>query len=199
MDASNKIRLLVLGFSFNQTQSGAYGLVLAEEDGNRRLMVVVGAPEAQSIAFRLQNVAPPRPLAHDLFKSVLDSFDIDLQEVVISDYIDGVFHSKLKLRQGDEVKEIDSRTSDAVGIALRTGAPIYTTEQIMRELGVVIDETALEEVQEPERESKDTPLDYSLLSTAELQEILKKAIEKEDYELASIIRDVIKKKKDAKS
>lgn len=201
MDLNNKIKLSVLGFSFNQTQSGAYGLVLAEEDGSRRLMVVVGAPEAQSIAFRLQNVIPPRPLTHDLFKEVLDSFYIVLEEVIINDYVEGVFHSKLVLRQGDLKQEIDSRTSDAVAIALRVGAPIFTTERIMKDLGVVIDDFVMEDVQDSEKEEVGRPRTkgYSLLSTAELQEMLKDALKEEDYELASILRDEIQKKKNPDS
>lgn len=201
MDPNNKIKLSVLGFSFNRTQSGAYGLVLAEEDGSRRLMVVVGAPEAQSIAFRLQNVIPPRPLTHDLFKEVLDSFYIVLEEVVINDYVEGVFHSKLVLRQGDLRQEIDSRTSDAVAIALRVGAPIFTTERIMRDLGVVIDDFVMEEMQDSEKEEVGRlgPKGYSLFSTTELQEMLKDALKEEDYELASILRDEIQKKKNPDS
>lgn len=195
MDIKNRVKLSVLGFSFNQTQSGAYGLVLAEEEGNRRLMVVVGAPEAQSIAFQLQKVAPPRPLGHDLFKEVLDSFYISLEEVIISDYVDGVFHSKLILKQGDFLREIDSRTSDAVAIALRTGSPIYTTEHIMKELAVVIDESELEEVQSTEIQAEEKSKDYGLLDPVELQEMLQKAISEEDYELASVLRDILKTKK----
>lgn len=195
MDKGQKISLKVLGFSFNQAQSGAYGLVLAEENGNRRLMVVVGSPEAQSIAFKLQNAMPPRPLTHDLFKPIFDSFFINLQEVIISDYVDGVFHSKLVLRQDDHIIEIDSRTSDAVAIAIRLDAPIYTYESIMQELGVVIDESALEEVTEGGTESGGKSGDYSLLDIEQLQERLKNAIEEENYELASVLRDEIQKKK----
>lgn len=191
----NKVKLTVLGFSFNQTQSGAYGLVLSEEEGLRRLMVVVGAPEAQSIAFKLQNVQPPRPLTHDLFKLLIDSFYIGLEEVVISDFIDGVFHSKLILRQGDLLIELDSRTSDAVAIALRVGAPIYTTEKIMSELAVVIDEKSLEEAREAATEIGVQPDDYSLLQTDQLKAMLEDALQEENYELASILRDALEKKK----
>lgn len=192
----DKVKLTVLGFSFNQTQSGTYGLVLSEEAGLRRLMIVVGAPEAQSIAFRLQNVLPPRPLTHDLFKPMLDSFYIQLQEVIIHEFTDGVFHSKLVMRQGEHVVEIDSRTSDAVAIAIRNDAPIYTTEAIMQELSVVIDDSSLEDEKKDLREDiSDKPYDFSLLNTEQLQDMLKDAVREEDYELASILRDEIVRKK----
>lgn len=194
---NNKVKLVVLGFSFNQTQSATYGLVLSEEVGLRRLMVVVGAPEAQSIAFRLQNVIPPRPLTHDLFKPMLDSFFIDLEEVVIHKFEDGVFHSKLVLSQGEHVIEIDSRTSDAVAIALRNNAPIYTTEKIMKELSVVIDDSVLkDENREYSDDGEVGGRDFSLLNTLQLKDMLKDAVKDEDYELASILRDEIGRKTD---
>ncbi len=191
----NKVKLSVLGFSFNQTQSGAYGLVLAEEDGIRRLMIVVGTPEAQSIAFKLQGSIPPRPLTHDLFKSLLSEAGIVLREVEIYKYENGVFFAKLVLLQEDKVMEIESRTSDAVAIALRTKSPIYTTETIMREQAVIFDENAMQETSGDE--GRDDPaLDYSLLSPPEeLETLLKDAVDGEDYELASLLRDELKKKK----
>lgn len=192
---SNKIKLTVLGFSFNQTQSGTYGLVLSEEKGQRRLMIVVGAPEAQSIAFKLQQISPPRPLTHDLFKPIIDSFYIRLDEVLIHDFIDGVFHSKLTFSQGEHSIEVDSRTSDAIAIALRTDTPIYTTEKIMTELAVVIDEKDLDDKEHADEEVKDRPYDFSLQSIEELQTQLQDALQREDYELASIIRDQITRKK----
>lgn len=189
----NKVKLTVLGFSFNQTQSGTYGLVLSEEGGLRRLMIVVGAPEAQSIAFRLQNLTPPRPLTHDLFQPILSAFYIELQEVIIHEFLDGVFHSKLILKQADHVVEIDSRTSDAIAIAIRANAPIYTTGKIMQELAVVIDESFLEEKTDKEV-VKDRPYDYSTQSTEDLKSQLQDAIQREDYELASVLRDEITKR-----
>jgi len=190
----SKVKLSVLGFSFNQTQSGAYGLVLAEEDGIRRLMIVVGTPEAQSIAFKLQGSVPPRPLTHDLFRSLLTEADITLREVEIYKYENGVFFAKLVLRQGDKDMEIESRTSDAVAIALRTKSPIYTTETIMQQQAVIFDENTAQEVSGNE-ERDDLALDYSLLSPEELETLLKDAVDGEDYELASLLRDELKKKK----
>ncbi len=191
----NKIKLSVLGFSFNQSQSGTYGLVLAEEDGLRRLMIVIGTPEAQSIAFKLQGSIPPRPLTHDLFQTLLAQLGILLLEVNIYKYEDGVFFSKMILRQGTEIIEIESRTSDAIAIALRTKSPVYTSETIMQEQAVVFDDNTSED-NASEDEKDNLALDYSLLNEEELQSLLKDAIDGEDYELASLLRDELLKKKD---
>lgn len=191
----DKIKLSVLGFSFNQTQSGTYGLVLAEEDGMRRLMIVVGTPEAQSIAFKLQGSVPPRPLTHDLFQALLAQFGITLLEVDIYKYENGVFFARMVLKQGSYITHVESRTSDAVSIALRTKSPIFTTEKIMQEQAVVVDENStLENSQDDDRDH--LALDYSLLNEDELESLLKDAIAGEDYELASLLRDEIMKKKD---
>ena len=189
----DKVKLSVLGFSFNQTQSGTYGLVLAEEDGLRRLMIVVGTPEAQSIAFRLQGSVPPRPLTHDLFQTLISQFGIVLLEIDIYKYENGVFYSKMILRQGTFITEVESRTSDAVAIALRTKSPIYTTATIMKEQAIIVDEgTSQDTTSEDEKDN--LALDYSLLDQEELETLLKDAIEGEDYELASLLRDEIRKK-----
>ncbi len=194
-----KVKLTVLGFSFNQTQSGTYGLVLAEDGGLRRLMIVVGAPEAQSIAFKLQNTEPPRPLTHDLFESFMSNFGIVLQEVYIYKYENGVFYSQLIFRQDDRVVSIDSRTSDAIGIALRTKSSIFTTEKIMKDLAVVFSST------DEDTDSKDFVsgndsteyIDtYAMLSKDELESMLKDAISHEDYELASVLKDELDKRLD---
>lgn len=187
----DKVKLSVLGFSFNQTRTGTYGLVLAEEDGVRRLMVVVGTPEAQSIAFRLQGAEPPRPLTHDLMQALLTTFDIRLLEIDIYKYEDGVFFSKLLLKQKDRLVEIESRTSDAVAIALRTKSPIYTSEAIMKELGIILDDKSTDEISNDDLEFD---MDYSLLELDELESMLKDAIDGEDYELASMLRDELKRK-----
>lgn len=189
----DKVKLSVLGFSFNQNKTGAYGLVLAEDMGARRLMVVVGTPEAQSIAFQLQGTPPPRPLTHDLLCNILDKFGVSVIEINIYKYADGVFYSRIMVKQGLYITEVESRTSDAVGIALRTGAPIYTTEYIMQELGVVFEDASIEKDAYTSDEV-DIPLDYSLLEIKELKNMLDSAIENEDYELASIIRDELKKR-----
>lgn len=190
-----KIKLSVLGFSFNQTRTGTYGLVLAEEDGPRRLMLVVGTPEAQSIAFQLQGTTPPRPLTHDLLKEVLDGFDIMLLEVIIYQFSDGVFYSKLIMKQNGHLVELDSRTSDAVSLALRTKSPIYTYEHIIEELGIVFDSQSSDNESTSYQDELDLSIDYSLLNQEELAIMLEDAIDGEDYELASILRDELDKKK----
>ena len=188
------MRLSVLGFSFNQTQSGAYGLVLAEEDGIRRLMIIVGTPEAQSIAFKLQGSIPPRPLTHDLFKTLMSQLGVILREVEIYKYENGVFFSRMIFGQGDNIIQIESRTSDAIGIALRTKSPIFTSEDIMHEQAIVFDENTIQENSKDD-EKDNLALDYSLLNQGELESLLKEAIDGEDYELASLLRDELDKKK----
>lgn len=192
-----KVKLSVLGFSFNQTQSGTYGLVLAEENGVRRLMVVVGTPEAQSIAFKLQNTSPPRPLTHDLFYSFMSEWGIVLQEVLIYKYDNGIFYSKLIFKQGGKEVSIESRTSDAIGIALRSKSPIYTTEDIMQKLAIVFSEGE-DDINNKEiisgNDSTEYMDSYALLSEEELNSMLQEAIDNEDYELASVLRDEMDKR-----
>lgn len=192
--AENKVKLSVLGFSFNQTQSGTYGLVLAEESGIRRLMVIVGTPEAQSIAFKLQGAIPPRPLTHDLFTDFIEQFNITLKDVIIYKYDDGVFYSRLHFIQDDKTVSIESRTSDAIGIALRTNAPIYTTEEIMEELAIVVNGEEDEPHMIGGNDSTEYIDDYGELNAEELATMLKDAINHEDYELASVIRDELEKR-----
>lgn len=198
MAVETKIKLSVLGFSFNQSKSGTYGLVLSEVDGLRRLMVVVGTPEAQSIAFKLHNTTPPRPLTHDLLSTVINRFEIKLKEVYIYEYNDGVFYSYLVLEQNNQIIEIESRTSDAIAIALRTNSPIFTTEKIMRKLAVVVNENE-EDIEEGQQAVVDEIQNnsynyYSVLTCEELEVLLKDALDIEDYELASVIRDELNKK-----
>lgn len=196
-----KVRLSVLGFSFNQSQTGTYGLVLAEKDGPRRLMVVVGTPEAQSIAFKLHNSKPPRPLTHDLFQSVIGKAGIKLKEVLIYKYNKegGIFYSRLIFSQNNESFEVESRTSDAVALALRAKAAIYTSEKIMRELSVVFKEVEDDPEFETDLNEIDSEKFYSDLHYDELDNMLRDAIEKEDYEMASLLRDELQKKKKVQS
>lgn len=194
-----KVKLKVLGFSFNQTQTGTYGLVLSEELGRRRLMVIVGTPEAQSIAFELQHSMPPRPLTHDLFRTFINKFKISLTEALIYKYENGVFFSQLTFEQSGNIVQVESRTSDAVAIALRTNSPIYTTEGIMRELAVVFDENENVLSSPPQRSvSADAP-EIEEDTVEELKLKLQAAIDDENYELASILRDEISRKEDLKN
>lgn len=200
------IKLTIKGISYSQTQTGAYALVLSEMEGSRTLPIIIGAFEAQSIAIALEKeIRPPRPLTHDLFKTFSDRFSIEIKEVIIHKLVDGVFFSSL-ICQKDGVEEvIDARTSDAIAIAVRFQAPIFTYENILDKAGVFLkieDELGLNDLTETEEislEGEDllefdtTSLD-SKLSVSELNDQLGKAIADENYELAAKIRDEISKK-----
>jgi uncharacterized protein len=199
----DKIRLNIMALQFSQTQSGAYALVLGEENGNRRLPIIIGGYEAQSIAVELENMTPKRPLTHDLFKNFALSFKIDITEVIIYNLKEGVFFSKLICTNGDSIQEIDARTSDAIALAVRFNCPIYTYEDILSQAGVTTDESEMGYT-EPEKEESGkrkqpvtNPAEFASLSEDELKESLMKAIDEEDYELASKIRDELNKRKKA--
>jgi bifunctional DNase/RNase len=136
----DKIELKVVGLSYSQTQTGAYALILKEKSGNRRLPIIIGGAEAQAIAIPLEKMTPSRPLTHDLFKSFLDSFAIELDEVIIYNLVEGIFFAKIVCRQNGKSLEIDARSSDAVAIALRCEKPIYTHDFILGSAGIIIDE-----------------------------------------------------------
>lgn len=198
------VRLNIKGISYSQTQSGAYALVLNEAKGSRTLPIVIGAFEAQSIAIALEKeIKPPRPLTHDLFKSFADSFQIVIKQVIIHKLVDGVFYSSL-ICERDNIEEIiDTRTSDAIALATRFDAPIFTYENILDKAGIYLkmkDEFSTEEedielddlLQEP------TPLkesSYSSDTIEQLEEKLNTAVADEDYELAAEIRDEINNRK----
>lgn len=202
IELKKRVKLSVLGFSFNQTQSGTYGLVLEEEKGLRRLVIVIGTPEAQSIAFKLNKAKPPRPLTHDLFQSLLSKLHVRLKEVFIYKYDSGVFYSRLIFEGADKNEvTLNSRTSDAIAIALRTKSPIYTTEAIMEELAVVFDESKIDQEEEKKpidienEEDFDPVSDYSYFNDKELLILLQDSIADEDYELASVLRDELEKRR----
>jgi bifunctional DNase/RNase len=196
-----KIKLEIVGLSYSQTQSGAYALVLGEDKGKRRLPIVIGAFEAQAIAIELENMTPQRPLTHDLFKSFANAFNIEVEEVIIFNLLEGVFYAKLVCSDGEKRMEVDARTSDAIAIAVRFGCPIYTYEFILSSAGVAIDQdTPIEDVIEEkiEKKAKATALSESELSgaaTEDLKEMLKKALDEEAYERATKIRDELAKRK----
>jgi len=200
-----KIKLNVLGISYSQTQSGAYALVLTEENGDRRIPIIVGGFEAQSIAIQLEGLKPPRPLTHDLFLNFAVAFKIDLLEVTIYKLEEGVFYSKLYCDDGKNKLSIDARTSDAIALALRFKCPIYTTEEIIERAGIVLDfgkePTSLSDDQEligdkeeKKVSSRDTA-EFKDHTEKELKELLQEAINKEDYERASLIRDELNQRK----
>lgn len=196
----DKIELSVVGLSYSQTQTGAYALILKEKSGNRRLPIIIGGAEAQAIAIPLEQMTPSRPLTHDLFKSFLDSFDIVVNEVIVHNLVEGIFFAKIVcMKDGKEV-ELDARSSDAVALALRCEVPIYTHDFILSSAGIIIDEDEDEnsDLSSPEEIKIDTgstteePKDMG--SIADLEKKLQKALEKEDYEKASKIRDEINRR-----
>ncbi len=192
-----RIKLKVLGISYSQTQSGAYALVLIEENGERRIPIIIGGFEAQSIVIKLENLDPPRPLTHDLFKSFADSFEISVIEVFIYKLEEGVFFSKLVCSNGDKEFSIDSRTSDAVALSLRFNCPIYITDEILEKAGIAVPPGTQEERPAKGNESVFEPevTRYGSYSDEELYKMIDEAVKTEDYERAAAIRDEIDKRK----
>ncbi len=203
------VRLNIKGISYSQTQNGAYALILSEVDGERKLPIVIGAFEAQSIAIALEKeIKPPRPLTHDLFKNFADRFDIIVKQVIIHKLVDGVFYSSV-ICERDKIEEIiDARTSDAIALALRFQAPIFTYKNILDQAGIYLkvnpkkdddgsasDEPIVDELlvsDEVTGSAKET--NYKDLSIDELNTMLGQAVSSEDYELAARIRDEISKR-----
>ncbi len=193
----DKIKLEIAGLSYSQTQSGAYALVLTESGGKRSLPIIIGGFEAQAIAIELEKMTPTRPLTHDLFKSFALSFGISVREVVIYNLNEGIFYAKLICEREGQLSEIDARTSDAIALGVRFKCPIYTFENILASAGIIYDENA-ESTEEKSgaaapTEKQDNPM--SSMTLDELQVILDEAINEEDYEKASKIRDEINKRK----
>ena len=201
------VRLKIKGISYSQTQNGAYALILNEVDGERKLPIVIGAFEAQSIAIALEKeIRPPRPLTHDLFKNFADRFDIVVKQVIIHKLVDGVFYSSL-ICERDKIEEIiDARTSDAIALALRFKAPIFTYKDILDKAGIYLkvdpnkdendedqDSILVEDIINEELEFVDSD-DYDSHSLEELNNLLGEAVENEDYETAAKIRDEISKR-----
>ena len=202
------VRLNIKGISYSQTQNGAYALILSEVDGERKLPIVIGAFEAQSIAIALEKeIKPPRPLTHDLFKNFADRFEIVIKQVIIHKLVDGVFYSSL-ICERDKIEEIiDARTSDAIALALRFHAPIFTYKNILDKAGIYLkgdskkeeeqekEDIIVDELFSSEVEIKSNDPDYKKLSLNELNKILDQAVKNEDYEKAARIRDEISKRK----
>jgi len=195
------VRLNIKGISYSQTQNGAYALILNEVDGERKLPIVIGAFEAQSIAIALEKeIKPPRPLTHDLFKSFADRYDIVVKQVIIHKLVDGVFYSSI-ICERDKIEEIiDARTSDAIALALRFNAPIFTYKNILDKAGIYLNLPAKEG--DPEDvlnedivfEEQENPSNYSHLTLEELNNTFQEAVNNEDYEAAARIRDEISKR-----
>lgn len=219
MESSNdKIRLKVLGISYSQIQSGAYALILAQADGPYRIPVVIGASEAQSIAIRMEGIIPPRPMTHDLFVSFAHAFGIKLKEVFIYKFEDGIFSSELTFIDGEREIVLDSRTSDAIAIAMRTKAPVYTTRAILDETGFLMEETSGDPADASSRGNDDEPAGsddgnadtsdddtppmmreprLDQYSVEELEKRLARLIDEENYEEAALVSKLIARKRDA--
>ena len=190
----DKVRLKVLGITYSQVQQGAYALVLEQVGGPYRIPVVVGVSEAQSIAVRLENIVPPRPMPHDIMVSMSHGFGISLDEVFIYKFDDGVFLSELRFSNDDRSIAIDSRTSDAIALSLRTGAPINTTREILEQTGFIIPD---EEIKKDEKTGEEEPAEIRLdkLAVVELEKMLAGCVEREEYERAAEIKAVIDRKR----
>lgn len=195
-----RIKLKVMGISYSQTQSGAYALILIEENGDRRIPIIIGGFEAQAIVIKLENLDPPRPLTHDLFKKFADEFNISIIEVMIYKLEEGVFFSKLVCNNGEKEYSIDSRTSDAVAIALRFGCPIFITEEILTKAGIIVNPTDSEisSVNEVDSFFEPEKAKYDNYSDEELYKMIDEAVKTEDYERAAAVRDEIEKRKKKK-
>ncbi|MBD5180893.1 MAG: bifunctional nuclease family protein [Bacteroidales bacterium] len=196
MANDDKIKLRLMGLSYSQLQSGAYALILAQVDGPVRIPVVIGASEAQSIAIKLEGITPPRPLTHDLFASFVQAFGIQLKELFIYKFEDGIFSSELTFSDGVRTVQLDSRTSDAIAIALRTGTPIYTTRSILEETGFVLenDPTVVADTKVEEDNAPTEPR-IENLAIEELERMLNKLIDDEDYEEAQRIKTLLDEKR----
>ncbi|MDE7025860.1 MAG: bifunctional nuclease family protein [Paramuribaculum sp.] len=208
-----RVKLKVLGISYSQIQSGAYALILAQVDGPYRIPVVIGAAEAQSIALRMESITPPRPMTHDLFVSFAHAFGVKLKEVFIYKFEDGIFSSELTFSDGERTVVIDSRTSDAIAIAMRTSTPIYTTPEIVDETGFVMEIQETDDntdgntdsgsviLEEPDFELDEYDPDHEprleQYSIEELERTLKKLIDTEKYEDAAKVSEILRKKKNS--
>lgn len=202
-----KVRLEIVGLSYSQTQSGAYALVLGESTGTRRLPIIIGGFEAQAIAIELEKMSPSRPLTHDLFKAFAETFDVKVSEVLIYNLVEGIFYAKLLCNDGTRDVEIDARTSDAIALAVRFNCPIFTYEFILKSAGIVLDDDAAaitgeaetaapkEHAQEVKTTSSTGSEAYREKSTEELKNMLQTALDEEQYEMASKIRDELNQRK----
>ncbi len=210
------VRLKIIALSYSQTQSGAYALILTEENGNRKLPIVIGAYEAQAIAIALENeIKPPRPLTHDLFKDFVDHFDVTISEVLIHKLDEGVFYSSIVCEKDGFRYIMDARTSDAVAISLRVNCPIFTYESILEKAGIILDDDEHEQLSSDSDSSEEDKVeesikeeinkavsesstashtDYSGMSQTELEKALADAVNNEDYETAAKVRDELNRR-----
>lgn len=186
-----KVQVDILGLSTSPSSAGAYALILKETNGKRKLPIIIGAFEAQSIALELEGMKPPRPLTHDLMRNIIDTFAVSLNEVCINELRDGTFYARLTIEGLSDTQEIDSRPSDAIALAVRYGAPIFVGEEVLNEAGVVSEDE--DDVVEEAIKEESAEIKKPLSKLEQLQTSLKEAIEKEDYEKAAKLRDDIRK------
>ena len=195
-----KVRLEISGIAYSQTQSGSYVLTLSEAAGKRKLPIVIGGFEAQAIAVELEKMIPNRPLTHDLIKSFCITYDVIIKEVLIYKFVEGVFYSKLICEKDGTISEIDSRTSDAIAVGVRFNSPIFTLSNVLEEAGITSDQEDAFESDSIYEEEEDVFKEEQELSSLvndsiqDLEEQLQEALENENYELASKLRDEIKKR-----
>ena len=192
-----KVLLKIIALSYSQSQSGAYALILGEDKGMRRLPIIIGAFEAQSIVLEIEKIKLERPITHDLFKSFADIFNVSMKHVIINRFSEGVFYAALICEFNGKTYEIDSRTSDAVALALRFGCPIYTYEKILKDAGVIIDinqkyVTEPTDIESSRHDNLKNELKH--YTDKELKTLLEKAVTNEEFEKASVIRDEIEKR-----
>lgn len=189
-----KIKLNIVAISHSVTQSHNYAVILSEEEGGRRLPIVIGGFEAQAIAVAVENMNPNRPLTHDLFKNTLSEFNIKVLEVIVSDLSEGIFFAQLVCEQDGNISIIDSRTSDAIALAVRFNAPIYTYEFVMEAAGVQVEDGVMTP-DTPKRKTSRKGDTYSSMSISDLEEALNRVLEAEDYEKAAKIRDELTRRR----
>jgi uncharacterized protein len=192
-----KIKLEVIQIQYSQTQTGAYALVLEDRKGKRRIPIIIGGLEAQAIAVELEKMKPTRPLTHDLFKPISSEFGINFTEIIIYNLVEGIFYSKIICSNGEKEIEIDSRTSDAIAIGLRFNCPIYTFDFILSSAGIALegDTTSSDifgEIFDEEVDDESVVNEFSRYSDEQLDELLEKSLDEEEYEKASRIRDEMK-------
>lgn len=194
----NKILLEVLGLTDSESHSGAYALILRKKGEKKHLPIIIGEAEAQSIAIALEGHKNRRPMTHDLFKTFAGTFDIDITEIVINRFKEGLFYSELHCMKDGETFVIDARPSDAIAIAVRFKCPIYTNPQIMEEAGIIMDEDELTDADTDTETDEDIfdDSDFSRFSTDNLKIFMEEAIEREDYQMATILRDEINRRKE---
>ena len=192
------VELSVNRISYSQSQNGAYALILEEIEGERKLPIVIGGFEAQSIAIALdKEIQPPRPLTHDLFKNLANNYEIKVKQVIIHKLVDGIFFSSIICERDNEEEIFDARTSDAIAIAIRMGCPIFTYNDILQEAGIILTDDYTPTYNDDDLQQKENQKDVlEILSIGELKKLMKEAIEDENYERASKIRDEINRRED---